>query len=254
MIEARRNSIVGAMAVMMCVAVAMADAPPAGGVAPVERPTTGELMRQNGGSLFRATLAGTPTPVNGESANGRGRTISFFAVPEAEPKTLKKHDLITIVIRESTEMNSESNSEMKKDADLDARLEEWPKVNLKEFQVQSGTGANPIGVRALGSRNFKGEAKVDRTDTFTTRIAAEVIDVKPNGTVALQARKFIKHGDEEQEYLLTGVCRAADITPDNSILSTQVHNLTVITNTKGAVTDTTKRGFIPKLLDSINPF
>ena len=244
-----------AMVVMVgCVGWAWGEAPPPAPPTAPERQSTGDLMRRNGGSLFRASLAAMPA-VSAENLSGKPRSLSFFAVPEAEPKVLKKHDLVTIIIRESTEMTSDANSELKKNADLDAKLQYWTNFKPANWQAEGTTmGGNPPGVAATGSRNFKGEAKVDRIDTFTTRIAAEVIDVKPNGTLAIQARKFIKHGDEEQEYLLTGVCRAADITPDNSILSTQVHNLEVITNTKGAVTDTTKRGFIPKLLDSLNPF
>ncbi|HEV8292397.1 MAG TPA: flagellar basal body L-ring protein FlgH, partial [Tepidisphaeraceae bacterium] len=68
------------------------------------------------------------------------------------------------------------------------------------------------------------------------------------------ARKLIKKDDEEQEFILTGICRGGDVTPDNTVLSSQVYNLELITNHKGAIRDTTKRGFIPKLLDFINPF
>ena len=100
----------------------------------------------------------------------------------------------------------------------------------------------------------KGEATVDRSDSLTARITAEVVDVKPNGTLVLQAHKFIKTDDEEQEFTLTGTCRAEDVTPDNSVLSTTLHDLNVKKNSKGAARDTTKRGWVPRLLDFINPF
>ena len=53
---------------------------------------------------------------------------------------------------------------------------------------------------------------------------------------------------------MTGVCGAGDLTPDNTVLSRQVYDLSIVRTTKGAVQDTTKRGFIPKLLDFVNPF
>ena len=81
-----------------------------------------------------------------------------------------------------------------------------------------------------------------------------MVDVKPNGTVVVQARKFIGHDDEEQEFVLTGICRGTDLTPDNSIFSWQLHNLRVVTTTHGAVSATQDRGAINKLLDVINPF
>ena len=42
--------------------------------------------------------------------------------------------------------------------------------------------------------------------------------------------------------------------PDNTVLSTQLHNLNLEKHTDGAVRDATKRGFIPRLLARLNPF
>jgi flagellar L-ring protein precursor FlgH len=72
--------------------------------------------------------------------------------------------------------------------------------------------------------------------------------------MVLQARQRIKTDDEEQTFILSGICRVEDITPDNSILSTQMFDKELTKTHKGAVRDTTKRGWIPKLLDVINPF
>lgn len=217
-------------------------------------------MGRNGGSLAKASLSVAPVSARPEVSKAdptkaRLMAVSYLAVPDVEPKVVQKHDLVTIIVREESAFSSDGNSELKKTADLDARLEEWIKLDPRNIAVKGGAqGSTPPSIKASGSRNFKGEATVDRTDSFVTRIAARVIDVKPNGTFVIQARKFIKHDDEESEYTLTGNCRAADLTPDNTILSTQVDNLEIINNHRGAVKDTTKRGLIPKLLDFINPF
>jgi flagellar L-ring protein FlgH len=215
-----------------------------------DRLSPAELMQLNSGSLLRASLAAAPDP-----AKARLAGVSFFSVPDPEPKVIKKHDLVTIIIREDSQMTTDGKSDLKKSADLDASLDEWVSANFKNFAIQGGgEGSNPPSVKMSGTRNLKGEAKLERTDRFLARITAEVVDVKPNGTFAVQARKLIKKDDEEQEFILTGICRGGDVTPDNTVLSSQVYNLALITNHKGAVRDTTKRGFIPKLLDFINPF
>ena len=89
---------------------------------------------------------------------------------------------------------------------------------------------------------------------LTARITAEIVDVKPNGTMVLQARKRIKTDEEVEQFVLTGICRADDIIADNTILSTQLYDKAVNKTHTGAVRDTTKRGFVPRLLDVINPF
>ena len=106
-----------------------------------------------------------------------------------------------------------------------------------------------------GSRNFKGEATVDRTDSYTQRVGAEVIDVKPNGTLVLQAMKTIQTDEEEQSVILSGVCRAEDITAgDNTVLSTALHDHELTKTHRGSVRNATRKGWGGKLLDAISPF
>jgi flagellar L-ring protein FlgH len=81
-----------------------------------------------------------------------------------------------------------------------------------------------------------------------------VVDVKPNGTMVLQARKRIKTDEEEQSFVLTGICRVDDVAADNSILSTQLFDLELQKNHKGDVRNATRRGILGKLLDAIGSF
>jgi flagellar L-ring protein FlgH len=224
-------------------------APPANGTQPPAQ-TPGEAMQRAGGSLLRATVGVAPDPNQAKIGN-----VSFFAVPEPQPRTLKKHDLVTIIVREESESSSEATADLKKDAAFEAKLEEWIKLSLKNLEIEGGAlGPNPPSVKMSASRDFKGEATVDRTDSLLLRVTAEVIDVKPNGTLVLQARQRIKTDEEVQEFTLSGICRAEDVTPDNTILSTQLFDKEVSKSHKGAVKDTTQRGWLPKLLDVINPF
>jgi flagellar L-ring protein precursor FlgH len=123
------------------------------------------------------------------------------------------------------------------------------RLDLSENSVNT----NPE-IGTTGTRDFNGTGAVARTDTLTDRITAEVLDVKPNGTLVLQARQHIKTDDEEETMILSGNCRVEDVTTDNTVLSTQMFDKDVTKTSKGAVSDTMKRGWVPKLLDVINPF
>jgi flagellar L-ring protein precursor FlgH len=211
-------------------------------------PTASEVLQRSHGSLLQATLAAPP------AANQAGlMAVSYFAVPKAEPKTIKKHDLISIIIREQSEMNSEDSIDLKKDHSFDASIDEM--ITLTGGALKGGGVSDPKpAIRWGGSRDFKGEGTKDRSDSFQTRIQAEVIDVKPNETFAIQARKRIKHDDEVQEYVMTGLVRAKDLTADNAVFSWQIYDLNIQTMHKGALRDSTKRGWAPRLLDFVNPF
>ena len=207
-------------------------------------------MQRNGGSLLKATLSTPTDPGQAQLSN-----VSYFSVPEPEPRVIKKHDQVTIIIREESEFSSEGTTETKKDAAIDARITEFLKLDLKEFQLKGGGISEvPPSIVAEGSREFTGEGTVDREDSFTARITARVIDVKPNGTLVLEGRKQITMDEEYQRFLVTGIARAEDVSADNTVLSTQLADFNLRKTHKGNVRNATKKGFIPKLLDVINPF
>lgn len=224
------------------------SAPPPAGSTSNPPPSLAEQMQQNGGSLLRATLTTAAAPAQSQLQN-----VSFFAVPAPEPRTLSKHDLVTIVIRELSEQSSEGTTDLKKDAEFKAALEEWIKFNGLDL---SGGGVSPPvpRIKLTGSRRMKGDATVDREDSLIMRVTAEVLDVKPNGTLVLQARQRIQTDEEVQTLVLTGICRAEDVTPDNTILSSQMFDKKITKTHSGAVRDTTKRGWLVKLLDALSPF
>jgi flagellar L-ring protein precursor FlgH len=218
-------------------------------------PTAAAVMQQAGGSLMKAAAV----PVAPEATQARLQAVSFFAVPVPEPKTLKKHDLVTIIVREESEFSSTGTTDLKKQEAIDAKLENFIRLNFASLAsgphvTGDAIGSQPLEAKGSVDSSFKGEGSVDRSDSFTGRITAEILDVKPNGTLIVQARKRIKTDEEEQTFQLTGTCRAEDVQPDNTVLSTQVYDLELTKTHKGAVRDATKRGWIPRLLDALNPF
>lgn len=210
---------------------------------------TAAMLQRSGGSLLQATIAAQNDPTQARISD-----LSFFAVPEPEPRVMKKHDLVTIIVREESESKSEGTTDLKKQADIDAKIDAFVRFSLANFQLKPSVGNTVPQVTASAERNFKGEATVDRSDSMTARITAEVVDVKPNGTLVLQARKRIRADEEVQQFILTGTCRAEDVLPDNTVLSTQLYDLELNKQHSGAVKDSTQRGWVPKLLDAINPF
>lgn len=213
-------------------------------------PDARDLYRQSRGSLFRAGMASTPPQLRGSF-----ESASLLYTPPPEPKVVKKHDLVTIIIREESTTKADAKADMKRESELDARIEEFIKVALGNFELQGGGIDGPVpSIKASASRDFKGDGKVNRTDSFVARIQAEVVDVKPNGTLVLQARKKINNDDETQTFILSGICRAEDVTADNSVLSTQLFDLELSKSTNGPVRDATKRGAVHKFFDWLNPF
>lgn len=179
---------------------------------------------------------------------------SFIAIAAVPPRKFKVHDLISIIVRQQKKYEADSKLDTKKEWDINGKLKEWfrfyPDHKLGTDKLSNGQP----GFDFEYQNELKSNGKAGREDTFITRIQAEVIDVKPNGNLVLEARTHQKHGEEQFTLTLTGVCRSEDITADNSVLSTQIAELELIEENKGAVNDATRRGWIPKLIDWVKPF
>ena len=221
---------------------------PQSNTAPPPQPI-GVVLERAGGSLARVELGGTLDPsLAGASSN------SYYSVPEPAPKILKKHDLVTVIVREESQFASQGTTNLKHTQDFDAQIDSYVQLEIAHLKAIEQSPSTPMELKTSAARDFDGEATVNRSDSVTAQITAEVIDVKPNGTLVLKATEDIKTDEEEQQMTLLGTCRVDDVTADNTVLSTQLYDLSLIKKHKGAVRDTTERGFITRLLDSINPF
>lgn len=179
---------------------------------------------------------------------------SLIAVSPTTPRPIKVDDQVTIIVREQKKYTSDAELQTKKDWKLDADVSKWlrfyPGHKLGADNLSNGDPA----ISAKWKNDVKNEADAERQDKFETRISGTIIDVKPNGTFVIEAKKFEKHDEETIVLSVTGTGRAADITADNTILSTQLSNLQLQETHTGAVRDGTRRGWIPKLIDFLRPF
>jgi len=182
---------------------------------------------------------------------------SFSAVALPEPRKYALHDLVTIIVRESIENDSKAAIETGKDTKFNGEISDFPQLNLADLfnlnlkpNVSSATPK--LGVKYTA--DFEGEGTQSRKDTFTSRITARIIDVKPNGTLVLEARKYMKNDSENLTLVLTGTCRKEDVTSDNTILSTQLYDLNLVKDTGGELRKATKKGVLTRVLEGLFNF
>jgi len=182
---------------------------------------------------------------------------SLMAVTLPEPRRFELHDLITIIIREQLRNDHTSKLETDKEYDLKGEISQFPDLQLSkllQFTLQGSGTNNPPKVRIKVDNSFDGEGDYSRSDTVTGRITARIIDIKPNGTLVLEARKYIRADKEDLKMILTGSCRKDDITADNTILSTQIYDMQLIREHSGEVRESIRKGWLTKLFDTIFNF
>ncbi len=183
--------------------------------------------------------------------------FSYFAVSRPAPRTYAVHDLVTIVIREDLSIDFQAELSAEKESSTTGTIAEFPKLRLSDLvDAQIGDSAvDPdIELDVEYEREFEGEGDYARRETMSARITARVIDVKPNGTLVLEARKHIASDDETVTLVATGTCRVDDISADNTVFSTQLYDLHVAKHHTGELRNSTKKGPLTRLLDAVFNF
>lgn len=179
--------------------------------------------------------------------------VSLFAVESPRPHRIKVHDLITVIIREEKKASSDSDLKREKKWKIDAELKKWLRIDGdKKLIPQQFPRGNP----AIGldyDDKYEGKGQVGRADSLVTRITAKVVDVKPNGLLVLQANKDIAIDEDKQVAVLTGICRAEDVSADNTVLSTQLAEAHIDIQHRGPARDAARRGWLARAWDFLRP-
>ena len=177
--------------------------------------------------------------------------------PPSKPKKFAVNDLVTIIIREFTKADSTAELETEKNVAYESEISDFPDLQLNDLlrlQLQASKNEKPPKLSLSYRGKFDGEGDYKREDSITGRMTGTIIDVKPNGNIVLEARKYIEQDDETLGIMVTGICRAVDVTIDNTILSTQLFDLRLRKYHTGELRNTTKKGLLSKLFDLVFDF
>jgi flagellar L-ring protein precursor FlgH len=207
-------------------------------------------------SLMTRMIASQPLTA-GPQGVIRQPNISLFAVATAEPRLFMEHDLVQIIVREVSQASRGQEVDLEKDWELNAQVNAWPSSNfadLLQLIIRQGAGGNVPRVNIEAEKDFNGEGDYIRKDNLTDRLTAEVIEVLPNGNLVLQSCTTIQTDQETSTMKVTGICRPDDVTPANTLLSSQIFNLKIERLNSGELKKVSEKGIIAQVLDTVFAF
>lgn len=179
--------------------------------------------------------------------------VSYAYIATEPPKELRIHDLVTVLVDESAQVISEGEVDRRKKADGKFSLDDWI--------VFDGLGVRP-DPQSTGSpkitgkmeNKYRAEGELETRESMRFRIASEIVDIRPNGTIVLEGRRFLQANTEQWELSLTGIARPEDILPNNTVLSEDLASLRIHKREAGHIRDGYRRGWLLKILDRYQPF
>jgi len=163
---------------------------------------------------------------------------SFYYV---DHKAREEGDIVTVIISEATAATHKTATNRAKDLKLDGGPE------VKGKGIDNLLSLLPtFGAKAKSS--YKGGAATNRVGKIEGKVSAVVVRVLPDGNLVISGSKKIKVNAEEEEITISGIIREEDISPDNTIISTFIHNTDIKYRGSLKLSDEERPGFITRLL------
>lgn len=180
--------------------------------------------------------------------------VSPYYQEPVTPRKLKVNDIVTVIVKEQSAYLSEGSVDRRKNGLYEAVLKDWVKL-ASGLTLKPATQADG-DPKASGTiqQTYRTDSELELNDRVEFRIAATVVDIRPNGNLVLEAHSTIQQDNEVFDASISGIIRPEDISPDNTVLSEDIAEKKAYKRAKGHVRDGYRRGWMTKVIDTVNPF
>ena len=163
-------------------------------------------------------------------------------------------DLITIRLAEATNASKKAATDTKRQNDTTVDnptiLGTKPEFALPGGLPLTGTSTASLQTNLSSQNDFTGAGDSSQSNTLTGDITVTVAQVLPNGYLMVRGEKRIQLNQGNEYVKISGIVRPADIASDNSVLSTQVADATIVYSGDGQLADANHQGWLARFFNS----
>jgi flagellar L-ring protein precursor FlgH len=159
-------------------------------------------------------------------------------------------DIVVVQIVEQHRGSKKANTT----ADRSAGVEVGASGGIFDIHDVAGDFANFFNIAADTSNEFEGDGSTSREDTLTGTIAAQVVEVFPNGDLRIQGKRHVKVNSETQTMTIRGIVRRIDLDTTNTVLSSAVAEADISYTGLGVVDDVQTPGWATRIFNWLTPF
>jgi len=180
----------------------------------------------------------------------QGAASHFF-----DRKARNVGDIVTVNIVEKASAAQEASTETGRTSNMDASLDDIfglpQNLGMTNF-LGSGQPFSP-SFKGDYARDFKGSGKTTRKNELVLTVTATVVEVLPSGNLRIRGQREVKVNREKQTVFLEGIIRPEDISPANSVVSTQIADARIKYTGRGVLGDVQGPGWFSRIMDWIWP-
>ncbi|MES1227893.1 MAG: flagellar basal body L-ring protein FlgH, partial [Armatimonadota bacterium] len=150
----------------------------------------------------------------------------------------KKGDLLMVIIDEASLSTFTANTTTSKKVSNSTVSNVLNAIN--QFFGPFSNGAD---------HSSAGKGSTDQTSKMTARMSVIVKEVDSAGNLTIEGTRSLVTNKDTQTFVLTGVIRPFDISPDNTVVSTKIANAKISMAGKGQIADRQRKGILTTVLD-----
>ena len=141
-------------------------------------------------------------------------------------------DLVTINIAESTSSAQQGSVQTSRSFSASSSL-------AALLGTTGPTAQNLFSPNSSQALTGKGQTAL--TTSLTTTLAANVVEVLPDGQLVIEARRDVGVTDQKETMILRGIIRREDLSPQNAVSSRAISHLEVSLAGNGVISDGTRQ-------------
>lgn len=163
-------------------------------------------------------------------------------------------DILTVIVEISDKAEIENTTTRNRDNSESANVAKFAGVEeiLKAILPKS-VDLNEL-IAATSNSKSEGGGEIDREEKISTKIAAVVTQVLPNGNMAIEGRQEIRVNFEMRELIVAGVVRPEDITSTNTVPISKIAEARISYGGRGQISDVQQPRYGQQILDILLPF
>lgn len=155
-------------------------------------------------------------------------------------------DVLTIQITENLSASQSAKTDVSRQSSLSAGVSAFPFLGAATLA--------DLNAGAKSANSMSGDGKTEASNTFRGSITAVVTDVLPNGHLVVIGEKQIGVNQAVDVLQFSGTVDPRAIRPGNTVLSTQVANVRVLSRGRGAPADAQTFGWLARFFLTLLPF
>lgn len=169
-------------------------------------------------------------------------------------RAIQKGDILTVVIEidEEAEISNETERSRSGSESLGVPDLFGLPQRINDNLPAGASMGNAVSINSASESS--GDGSVKRNEKLTLRVAATIVEVLPNGVLAISGSQELRVNFEMRELLVSGYVRPEDISRQNEITYDKIASARVSYGGRGQITDVQQPRWGQQVLDAVLPY